>query len=150
MYGILTPIHSFLRWVVLLLLLTVIIKSLQGLISKRSFSNSDNKISLYLMISAHTQLVVGILLLFVSPFVKFGNMTDEEVRFFTVEHSSMMIIAIAFITIARISSKKAATDAAKFRRLFIYCLIALIIIFIAIPWPFYPASISRPWFSPNN
>ncbi|HTB32583.1 MAG TPA: cytochrome B, partial [Bacteroidia bacterium] len=73
MYGILTILHSFLRWAVLLLLLTTIIKSLNGLISKRSFSNSDNKISLFLMISAHTQLLVGILLYFVSPFVQFGN-----------------------------------------------------------------------------
>jgi len=144
MYGILTPIHSLLRWVVLILLLVVIIKSLQGLLSKRSFSGSDNKMSLYLMMSAHTQLVVGILLLFVSPFVKFGNMSDSETRFFTMEHTSMMIIAIVFITIARISSKKATTDTGKFRRLFIFSLIALLIILAAIPWPFSP--ISRPWF----
>lgn len=145
MYGILTPIHSLLRWVVLILLLAAIIKSLQGLISKRSFSNSDNKISLYLMISAHTQLVVGILLFFVSPFVQLGgNMKDEQIRFFTMEHTTLMIIAIAFITLARILSKKATTDNAKFKRFFIYCLIALLIIFIAIPWPFSP--ISRPWF----
>lgn len=144
MYGILTPIHSLLRWVVLLLLLAAIIKSLQGLISKRSFNNSDNKISLFLMISAHTQLLVGILLYFFSPFVQFGNMKNDEIRFFTVEHSSMMILAIVFITLARILSKKASTDVAKFRRLFIFCLIALLIIFMAIPWPFSP--ISRPWF----
>lgn len=147
MYGILTPIHSLLRWVVLILLLTVIIKSFQGLRSKRSFTNSDNKMSLFLMISAHTQLVVGLLLYFVSPFVKFGNMSDEETRFFTMEHSVMMIIAIAFITIARISSKKATTDNAKFKKLFRFCLIALIIIFVAIPWPFPLMShVLRPWF----
>lgn len=144
MYEILKLIHSLLRWVVLILLLAAIIKSLNGLISKRSFSNSDNKISLFLMISAHTQLVVGILLYFISPFVQFGNMNDKEIRFFTIEHSFMMIIAIVFITLARILSKKAATDITKFRRLFIFCLIALIIIFIAIPWPFSP--VSRPWF----
>lgn len=144
MYGILTPIHSLLRWVLLLLLLAVIIKSLQGLISKRSFSNSDNKMSLFLMISAHTQLLVGILLCFVSPSVQFGNMTNAEIRFFTIEHPTMMIIAIVFITLARILSKKATTDNGKFKRLFIFCLIALLIIFMAIPWPFSP--IARPWF----
>jgi len=144
MYGILTVLHSFLRWAVLLLLLATIIKSLNGLITKRSFSNSDNKISLFMMISAHTQLLVGIVLYFVSPYVQFGNMNDKEIRFFTMEHSTMMIIAIVFMTLARILSKKAPTDIGKFRRLFIFSLIALLIIFMAIPWPFSP--ISRPWF----
>jgi hypothetical protein len=144
MYGILTVIHSFLRWAVLLLLLATIIKSLNGLITKRNFSNSDNKISLFMMISAHTQLLVGIILYFVSPYVQFGNMNDKEIRFFTMEHSTMMIIDIIFMTLARILSKKAPMDTGKFRKLFIFSLIALLIIFMAIPWPFSP--ISRPWF----
>jgi hypothetical protein len=147
MYGILTVIHSFLRWAVLILLLAAIIKSLHGLISKRIFSASDNKISLFLMISAHTQLLVGVVLYFVSPFVQFGNVKNDEIRFFTMEHSAMMILAIVFITLARILSKKAATDNAKFKRLFIFCLIALLIIIAAIPWPFDLMShVTRPWF----
>ena len=144
MYELLKLLHSFLRWAVLLLLLATIIKSLNGLFSKRGFTKSDDKISLFMMISAHTQLLVGIILYFVSPFVQFGNTTDKEVRFFTMEHTSMMIVAIVFMTIARISSKKGKTDNVKFKRLFIYSLIALVIIIAAIPWPFSP--ISRPWF----
>ena len=147
MYAILTVIHSFLRWAVLILLLATIIKSLNGLISKRSFSNSDNKISLFMMISAHTQLLVGIILYFVSPFVQFGNVKDPEIRFFTMEHSTMMIIAIVFMSLARILSKKAATDNAKFKKLFTFSLIALLIILMAIPWPFPMMShVMRPWF----
>ena len=74
----------------------------------------------------------------------FGNMKDSQIRFFTVEHSTLMIIAIVFITLARIRSKKAATDAAKFRMLMIFSLIALVTILLAVPWPFSP--IARPWF----
>jgi hypothetical protein len=150
MYGALTPIHSLLRWVVLILLLTAIIKSLSGLMSKRAYAPSDNKISLFLMISAHTQLLIGILLYFVSPLVQFNGeaLKTPEVRFFTMEHSVMMIIAIALITIGRISSKKAATDESKFRKSFIFFLIALLIIFMSIPWPFHMPGIPamRPWF----
>lgn len=144
MYGILLPIHSLLRWVLCILLLTTIIKSIHGAVTKRAFSNSDDKISLFLMISAHTQLLVGIILYFVSPMVQFGNMKNAPIRFFTVEHSTLMIIAIIFITLARIRSKKAATDAAKFRMLMVFSLIALCIILLAVPWPFSP--IARPWF----
>ncbi|NNM95972.1 MAG: cytochrome B [Bacteroidia bacterium] len=146
MYGIILVIHSLLRWAILILLLACIIKSLTGMISKRAFTASDNKISLFLMISAHTQLLVAILLYFISPFVQFGAeaMKDPEKRFFTMEHTTMMLLAIILITMGRILGKKAASDKGKFRRLFWFNIIALLIIFMAIPWPF--AQISRPWF----
>jgi hypothetical protein len=64
-----------------------------------------------------------------------------------MEHSTMMIIAIVFITLARILSKKATTDEAKFKKLFTFSLIALILIIVAIPWPFPLMShVLRQWF----
>ena len=136
--GLLIQIHSFLRWIVLILLLAAIIKSLSGLMSKRAYAPSDNKISLFLLISTHTQLLVGLALYFMSSKVMFNSSTMQNniARFFTVEHSTMMLIAIALITIGRISSKKAATDAAKFKKAFWFFLIALLVILAAIPWPF--------------
>lgn len=146
MLGLLIQIHSFLRWIILVLLLAAIIKSLGGMMSKRAYAPSDNKISLFLMILAHTQLLVGIILYFISPMVVFSatTMKDDQLRFFTMEHSVMMLIAIVLITIGRISSKKAATDAAKFKKSFWFFLIALLVIFAAIPWPFM--AVHRPWF----
>jgi hypothetical protein len=136
--GILIQLHSFIRWILLVLLLTAIIKSLSGMMSKKAYAPSDNKISLFLMISAHTQLLVGLVLYFISPKVMFtaDTMKNNVSRFFTMEHSVMMIIAIALITIGRISSKKAATDEAKFKKSFWFFFIALLVIFAAIPWPF--------------
>jgi hypothetical protein len=138
LYGAIMPVHSIIRWILLILLLTAIVKSLQGMMSKKAYGPSDNKISLFLMISAHTQLLVGILLYFASPHVMFtGDMMKNNVaRFFTMEHSVMMILAIVLITIGRISSKKAATDAAKFKKSFWFFFIALLVILAAIPWPF--------------
>lgn len=138
MYGILLPIHSLLRWAILVLILVCIVKSLMGMISKKPFGGSDNKISLFLMISAHTQLVVGLILYFVSPRVVFSGdaMKNDVTRFFTVEHIFMMLIAIVLITMGRILSKKATKDSGKFKRLFWFNLIALLVIFAAIPWPF--------------
>jgi hypothetical protein len=116
-------------------------------VNKKAFAPSDNKISLFLFISAHTQLLVAIILYFVSPFVKFGGdaMKDGEVRFFTMEHSVMMLIAIVLITMGRILSKKAPNDLAKFKKLFWFNMIALIIILVAVPWPML-SMVHRPWF----
>ncbi len=120
------------------------------MMNKKPFGASDGKISLFLMIAAHTQLLVGIILYFISPVMKMAFSTPDamkntELRFFMVEHSTMMIIAIVLITLGRILSKKAATDAGKFKKLFWYNFIALIVIIAAIPWPCFGA-VHRPWF----
>lgn len=117
-----------------------------GMISKKAFGASDNKISLFLMISAHTQLVVGLILYFVSPYVNFKNVTvNPDTHFFTIEHAVMMLVAIVLITLGRTTSKRAQTDGGKFKRLFWYNIIALLIIFMAIPWP-NMGMVHRPWF----
>ena len=108
------------------------------MMSKRAYTSSDNKISLFLLISAHIQLLVGLALFFISPKVLFTSdmMKNNVARFFTMEHSVMMIIAIALITIGRVSSRKASTDAAKFKKAFTFFFIALLVILVSIPWPF--------------
>ena len=142
MHDILVPVHSILRWILMLLLFASLIKSIQGLMSKRAFTGADNKISLFLMIAAHTQLVVGLVLYI--PWVSMDS-SIPEVRFFKMEHLTMMLLAIALITIGRIRSKKAADAHKKFRNLFIYNLLALILIILAIPWPCL-SMVNRPWF----
>jgi len=62
-------------------------------------------------------------------------MKDPIIRYWTVEHISLMIIAVILITIARISMKKLKTDTAKHKRLFFLNIVALIFILAAIPWP---------------
>lgn len=143
-------IHSLLRYVILILLVFTIIKAFAGWFGNKEYTASDNKLSLFTFISAHLQLVVGLGVYFMSPVVKAGMsdmaaaMKEPVLRFWTVEHGLSMIVAIAIITLGRIMSKKGTTDAAKHRRIAIYYLLALVLIFSAIPWPF--SAVARPWF----
>lgn len=134
MYQTLLLSHSLLRYFVLIALIAVIIKSLMGMMNKESFGKWDNKISLYLLIFTHLQLVVGLILYFVSPWVKFSGetMSDKISRYWTVEHIFGMLVAVVLITIARISIKRMTSDQAKFKRLFVFNLIALLIIVIIV------------------
>ncbi|GAB1444538.1 MAG: hypothetical protein KF860_04565 [Cyclobacteriaceae bacterium] len=134
MYTGLLHTHSGLRYIVLLLLVIVVAKSLVGLLSNKSFEKADEKLTLWLMIATHTQLLVGLVLFFVSPFVKFGGdtMKDSVIRYWTVEHSFIMLIAIVLITLARTSTKKIAEDRAKHKRVFILSASALVLILLAI------------------
>ena len=134
MYQTLLLSHSLLRYFVLIAMIAVIIKSLMGMMNKESFGKWDNKISLYLLIFTHLQLIVGLILYFVSPWVKFSGetMSDKIGRYWTVEHIFGMLVAVVLITIARISIKRMTSDQAKFKRLFVFNLIALLIIVVII------------------
>lgn len=128
--SILVVLHSLNRFVLLALLLVVLYKSLTGWLNKSAYTNADDKLSLALFISTHTQLLLGIILYFVSPIVIFSgaSMKDPIARYWLVEHLTGMLIAIVLITMARITAKKLTDSTAKHKRLFIFNLIALVIV----------------------
>jgi membrane-associated HD superfamily phosphohydrolase len=127
---ILVVLHSLNRYIVLALLLVVIIKSLMGWLNKSPFEKTDDKLSLFLFIATHTQLLLGLILYFTSPAVIFSgtSMKEAVARYWLVEHSSGMLIAIVLISLGRILSKKLTDSSAKHKRMFIYNVAALIVI----------------------
>src|SRR5262249_26291172 len=143
MYNGLVILHSLLRWVMLILAIVAIYKSYTGMTGGRPFTAGDKKTGLFLIISAHTQLVVGLILYFTGPwgFATMSNlgfgavMKDAVARFYAVEHIFGMLVAIALITVGRGAAKKAIPDAAKHKRSFWFFLVALVIMLATIPWP---------------
>jgi len=133
-YTIFKYIHSGLRFVVVILLLWAIIQSLAGWFGKKSYTEGNRKVNLFAMISAHTQLLFGLVLYFLSPFVQFGanTMKDATTRYWTVEHISMMIIALVLITIGHAKSKRANTPEAKHKAIAVFYIIAVIIVVVAL------------------
>jgi hypothetical protein len=126
--------HSTLRYFILVFLLILLFRSFQGWQKKGAFTATDDKVSLWLFILTHTQLLLGIILYFVSPVVIFegASMKNAVARYWLVEHAVMMLIAVVLITMARITAKKMTDAVAKHKRLFIFNLIALLIILVAI------------------
>lgn len=134
MLDLLVLTHSVVRYFVLIFLLVVIVRSVMGWQSKSDYTALDDKMSLWLFIFTHTQLLLGLILFMLSPVVIFSgtSMKDPVARYWLVEHSAMMLIAVILITVARISAKKLSEGVAKHRRLFIFNTLALIIILTAI------------------
>jgi len=144
-------LHSLLRWIILVLLVINIVRHYGA--ASNPFTAMDKKLGLFLMIAAHTTLLLGLYQWFTSP-VGLPNiqnlgmgavMKDSAQRFWAVEHLTGMLIAIVLITIGRGVAKKDLSDAIKHKRSATLFLIALIIILASIPWPFR-AGIARPWF----
>mgnify|MGYP007114283232 CR=1 FL=1 len=151
MYEILLRSHSGLRWVLLILVLGSIFRAFTNM-SSGKFTALDDKLSLFSLISAHVQLLLGLGLYFISPFVKVAMeagmgaaMRDSEMRFWLVEHIFGMVIGIALITVGRIAAKKATEDKAKFKKIAVYFTIGLLMILATIPWPFREA-LEKGWF----
>lgn len=134
---ILKHAHSGLRWVLLALLLYAIYNAFTGWRSGRAFTDSDRKANLFTMISAHVMLLLGLALYFGNGWYKINAevMKDSTLRFFSVEHLTMMILAIILITIGYGRGKRGVTDLKKFKTSFWLFLIALVVILAGIPWP---------------
>lgn len=151
MYQTLTFLHSTFRWLVLLSLFYSIFRAYKGYFSNKEFSKTDDSIRHWTATIAHIQLVLGITLYSQSPIVKYFWKNFNEAKesfdliFFGMIHIFLMLFSITLITIGSSVSKRKIIDMEKFKTLLIYFSIALLIIFIAIPWPFSPL-VNRPYF----
>lgn len=143
-------LHNFNRWIILIIALLAVVRYLMGFLRKDDFTKTDDKLSLFLVIFSDIQLLGGLYLWFTgSAFMSMmasmkDTMQDPINRFFAVEHTLGMILALVLIHIGRAKIKKTADNTAKFKKGLIYFAIALIIVLLSIPWPFSPAA--RPWF----
>ena len=141
MYNILVSSHSGLRWLLLIALIVALVQTF----SRRGTSGSimETKSVLVTFILTHIQLLIGLVLYFISPKVVFGanTMSDSIFRFFTVEHLLGMLIAVVLITMGYTKAKKAEQP---FNKAFNYYIAAFILILISIPWPF--RALGAGWF----
>ncbi|MEY8760167.1 hypothetical protein [Chryseobacterium tongliaoense] len=151
MYQTLTFLHSTFRWLVLLSLLYVLFRAYKGYFSNKEFSKTDDSVRHWTATIAHIQLVLGITLYSQSPIIKYfwKNFTTAkesfDLLFFGLIHIFLMLFSIVIITIGSAITKRKTTDKEKFKTLMIWFTVALIVIFIAIPWPFSPLA-NRPYF----
>ena len=151
MYSTLIFLHSITRWFVVISLLFAIYRASTGYRFQRSFSKTDNSLRHWTATIAHIQLILGILVYTQSPAVKYFwkhpkvALQNWDVTFYSLIHAFLMLLAIVLLTIGSAKAKRMPTDRDKFRTMLLWFLLAFLLIFIAIPWPFSPLS-NRPYF----
>jgi hypothetical protein len=145
-YSVLIHIHSGLRWLVLLFILSVIVNSVYRLSAASASAKCGKAVNRFALIFIHLQFVVGLILYFISEKVRFeaASMKESLFRFYLVEHIALMVIATVLITIGYFRAKKATDERKKHIALVIYFSIALVMILAAIPWPF--RGLGAGWF----
>ena len=136
MYDFIQKLHSGWAYVVLLFLILAVINAFIGFSSKKTFSGKDRTIYLLAMLFTHFQLLIGMVLYFVSPLGKasFGQMGNAPLRLTSLEHPLVNIIAIILITIGWSKHKRLNDSQAKFKTFIIFYGIGLLLLLSRIPW----------------
>lgn len=136
MYGFIQKFHSGWAYIALLLLVIAVVNAFIGLASKKEFTAKDRKIAIFGLIGTHTQLLIGLILYFVSPlgFTSLGQMSDKLLRLTSLEHPLINLIAITLITVGWSKHKKLTTSESKFKTFSIFYGLGLLLILSRIPW----------------
>lgn len=141
MYTFVLAIHDILRWLILIFGLMAIIRAYVGWFGNKEWTDVDDWLGLGFTISLDVQFLLGLLLYFflspitTSAFANFSAaMSDSDTRFFLIEHSLVMLVAVILAHIGRSRAKKQEEDVRKYRTTAIYYTIAVLFILAAIPW----------------
>ncbi|MEL4306783.1 hypothetical protein [Joostella sp. CR20] len=139
MYSAVNVLHSYWAYLTLLVLVIAVINAVSGYFTNKDFSMAkDLRISLFALIFTHIQLLIGLVLYFVSPrFASWqtgGVMGDSLLRLVLVEHPFINIIAIALITIGWSKHKKEETSKRKFGKIALFYGLGLFLILLRIPY----------------
>ncbi|MDN3204628.1 hypothetical protein [Algoriphagus sediminis] len=139
MYTGLLHLHSGVAYLALLALAIVFIYALFGSLSGKEFTEKDRKIAMVAFILSHIQLLVGLILYFVSPLgfqllTSEGTMSNSAARLTALEHPLINILAIVIISIGYIRAKKISLSRAKFRSIYMAYAIGLVLVLSRIPW----------------
>ena len=132
-------VHSYLAYAALALLVLASINAILGLTSKKLFTDKDLRISLFTMIICHIQLLVGLIVFFVSEkgfqaFAIEGAMKNSELRLTMLEHPLVNIIALVLITIGWSKHKKEESNNGKFKKIAVFYTLGLVLILSRLPW----------------
>ena len=140
MYSILKTVHSYWAFFALSILFIAILNALIKIISKKSFNSVDLRISLFGLIFSHIQILIGVILYFISPWfdqwasLGIGVMKNNESRLYLVEHPITNILAILFITIGWSLHKKQSESSKKFLRIILFYGVGYALLLSIIPW----------------
>lgn len=135
-------LHSGLAYILLAVLVFSLIYALVNFVKNKPFTENVRKASLAGLIASHLQLLVGLVLYFLSP-VGFSNFSGEAMgdamsRLYMLEHPLTMIIAIVLITVGYSKAKAPGEDSSRYKKVLIYYGLGLALMLLRIPWSVWP------------
>jgi hypothetical protein len=138
MQSFIITLHSYLAWAVLLLVVFTLGLAANVLLGKKTWTAAQQKWAFYAMLAVHIQLLIGLIVYFVSPYglnnLSGATMKDSAMRLLALEHPLINIIGILMITIGHGKAKRALGTAGASKTILIYYGIGILLILSRIPW----------------
>jgi len=141
MYPHLLAFHGLLRWVALVAGIIAVIVAVSGWSGRKPVSPGLLRSGIAFVITMDVQLLIGLILYFgVSPVTKmaFQNMAAamkvHELRFFAVEHTTYMLLAVILAHVGGAISRKGKTDRGKYRGASVCYILSLLLMLAGTPW----------------
>lgn len=140
MYSTIQTLHSYWAFLVLLVLILAIANAFKGRLQAAEFQARDLRLSLFALIFSHIQLVLGLIVYFVSPWFDLwsqqgmGVMKDAQARLYLVEHPITNLIALFLITLGWSLHKRQSSATKKFGRIALFYSLGLLLLLSRIPW----------------
>lgn len=140
MYEIVQMLHSYWAYLALLMIIIGSMNAVFKFFGNKEFHAIDFRISLFTLIVMHIQLLIGLVLYFISPFGLKNILNngmgglDSAMRLLAVEHPFVGILAVVFITIGYSKHKKKLTSKPKFKMIAIFYTLGLLLVLSRIPW----------------
>jgi hypothetical protein len=140
MYSTIQTLHSYWAFLVLLVLILAIANAFKGRLQAAEFQARDLRLSLFALIFSHIQLVLGLIVYFVSPWFDLwsqqgmGIMKDAQARLYLVEHPITNLIALFLITLGWSLHKRQNSSTKKFGRIALFYSLGLLLLLSRIPW----------------
>ncbi len=152
LYPFVLTLHGLTRWLVLLGGVWLVLASLSSRGRSGPVGSSPVRLPWRVYMGGlHLQVLLGVLLLVISPLAlaAWGDMgaamRTRPLRFFTVEHTTMMIVAFVIAQMGAVRVRRAIDARGAARTSLIFGGVSLLLILAAIPWPFF-GEIARPLF----
>jgi hypothetical protein len=149
-YGAVLTIHSWIRWAALLLGVAATVRAFRDPATSSS-PVPGSRWDTFFQLALDLQLLFGLsLYLGLSPFTRdalnhFGESIQiPAIRFWAVEHITLMFAAVALVRAGRVLAMNAKTQAARRSRRLVCFSLAMLILAAGIPWP--GLSYGRPLF----
>lgn len=141
---ILRGIHNLLRWVVLFSAIFALFAVFSGMIRRQLWGKLQHVAGLVFSSAVGLQIVLGLVLYGISPLTlgAMKNMREamknDQLRFYAVEHITIMILAFVVAQLGYSLSKRNDNDKRKYMIAAIAYSVAVVLIILGIPWRYSP------------
>jgi hypothetical protein len=145
LHDVILVLHNVLRWIVLAAGVLALARAVGAASGGRGWSDTDTKVLRAFVGAFDLQVLLGLFMYFGTSALgvrtlALGSaaMKDSTLRFFAVEHIVGMLAAAAVLHVGTARARRLGDAPARQKRTAIVVGIALVIVFVSIPWPFYP------------